>query len=194
MGESKTIATAAKLAREANAPAPQETVRALPANLPDPSTAQLPANYEAAKLALLECSRVDECQDWADKMAAMASYARQSEDTEMEKMCRRIQARALERCGELLKSIPAAKGGRPSETRAGDHPSLSSEFAADGFDRIDSRNAAARAAKLSPHQMKTALRVANVPKDSFEAQVEESFRQGQQEAAVPAVSPVRRAQ
>ena len=53
---------------------------------------------------------------------ALASYARPSEDDELEKMCRRIQARALERCGELLKQVPASKGGR-SETRVVDGPS-----------------------------------------------------------------------
>jgi len=39
------------------------------------STAQLPRTYEAAKRALSECSEVDECKDWADKAAALASYA-----------------------------------------------------------------------------------------------------------------------
>ena len=74
-----------------------QTVELVTSRIPPAiADAQLPANYQAAKLALLECSRVDECQDWADKMAAMASYARQSEDEELGKMCRRIQARALE--------------------------------------------------------------------------------------------------
>jgi hypothetical protein len=136
-------------------------VRALPANLPDPGSAQLPANYEAAKLALLECSRVDECQDWADKMAAMASYARQSEDEELGKMCRRIQARALERCGELLKAIPAASGG---------HEVTPSRGAPTGGPV--GRMQAARDAGLSRDQTVTALRVANVPKEEFERQVE----------------------
>ena len=37
------------------------------------STAQLPRTYEAAKRALSECSEVDECKDWADKAAALAT-------------------------------------------------------------------------------------------------------------------------
>ena len=59
-------------------------MNALPANLPNISTAKLPATYEAAKTALMECDRIDECMAWADKMAALASYAKQIEDEELE--------------------------------------------------------------------------------------------------------------
>src|SRR5262245_38639552 len=44
------------------------------------TAAQLPAAYEAAKDALAKCDQVDECKDWADKAAAIASYARQAHD------------------------------------------------------------------------------------------------------------------
>ena len=50
----------------------------VPANLPDVSTARLPAAYEAASRAIAECERIDECKDWSDKAAALASYARQA--------------------------------------------------------------------------------------------------------------------
>ena len=46
----------------------------------------------------------------------MASYARQSGDIEMRKMADRIQARALDRCGELMRQIegePAGKKNSP---------------------------------------------------------------------------------
>jgi hypothetical protein len=131
------------------------------ANLPPMADARLPANYETAKLALAECSRVDECQDWADKMAAMTSYAKQADDPELAKMCRRIQARALERCGELLKQIPDAKRG-PKLTDGAD-----TELSA-----LVGRMQSARAAGLSERQTVTALRVANVPKGEFERRVE----------------------
>ncbi len=36
---------------------------------------RLPDTYVHAKQALTECSKIDECQDWADKAAALASYA-----------------------------------------------------------------------------------------------------------------------
>jgi hypothetical protein len=52
---------------------------------------------------------VDECQDWADKVAALASYARQAEDEALRKMATRIRAQAILRCGELLREIEPAK-------------------------------------------------------------------------------------
>ena len=84
----------------------------LPANLPDISSARLPATYEAAKNALSECSRIDECKEWADKAEALASYARQAKDEQLRKMADRIQARAIRRCGELLKQIEPKQGAR----------------------------------------------------------------------------------
>lgn len=35
-------------------------------------SARLPAVYERAVLALTDCSRIDECQQWADKAQALA--------------------------------------------------------------------------------------------------------------------------
>ena len=128
------------------------------------NAAQLPKTYEAARAALAECSAVDECKDWADKAAALASYARQSQDDQLEKMANRIRARATRRAGELLKQIEPQKGGdRKSEEyqREGDRPLIS-------------RTDAARDAGFSSHQAKQAVRVANVPEDDFEAQVESS--------------------
>jgi hypothetical protein len=85
----------------------------IPADLPNIADARLPATYESAKRALAECSRIDECQDWADKAAALASYARQARDDTLFSFATRIKARALDRCGELLRQIPASSGGRP---------------------------------------------------------------------------------
>ena len=73
--------------------------------LPDIATAKLPAAYTVAKRALAECGKIDECKDWADKAAALASYAKQSKDESLFKAAARIQARAIRRCGELLKEI-----------------------------------------------------------------------------------------
>jgi hypothetical protein len=131
-------------------------------NLPstDVSHARLPVAYEEAKRALAQCSKVDECQDWADKAMAMASYARQSNDETLYKYAERIKARAIRRCGELLRQVPAANGSRTDvEPQEGDHPRLT-------------REQAATDAGLSEHQRKTALRVAAVPESDFAAQVE----------------------
>lgn len=126
-------------------------------NLPDIQGARLPAVYEAASQALAECSRIDECQEWADKALALASYARQARDESLRKMAERIQARAIRRCGELLKQIPAANG-----TRTDLAPSKGAL----------TRSDAAHDAGLTLHQHRTAIRVANVPEREFVRQVE----------------------
>jgi hypothetical protein len=131
----------------------------LPSNLPAITDARLPKTYEAATHALAECSRIDECQDWADKAEALASYARQARNNELREMADRIQARAVRREGELLKTFQIGpKGGRPEKNGVGT--------------RTVSQRRAAEEAGLSKHQELTAVRVANVPKEEFEAAVE----------------------
>jgi hypothetical protein len=125
--------------------------------LPAIGTANLPAKYEAAKTALAECDRVDECKTWADKSQALASYARQSKNKDLENMAMRIRARAIRRCGELLAQVAKQQGGdRKSK----------------GHERPFDRKQAATEAGLSPRQAKDALRVAKVKPESFESQVE----------------------
>lgn len=131
---------------------------ALPAAL-DIEHARLPTTYQSLKFALAECVRIDECRHWADKAEALASYARQANDNELLKMAMRVHARAIDRCGELLKEIPPAHGARDGKRQEGALPPLS-------------RSQAATDAGLSEHQRKTALRIANIPKEEFEAAVE----------------------
>jgi hypothetical protein len=119
--------------------------------------APLPVKYEHAKAALAECQSVDECSTWAKKAAALASYARQADDESLEKMAQRIRARAVRRCGELLKEIPKAAPGRKS----GDAPPP-----------ISPRVQAARAAGMSIDQTKDAMRVAQVDRKDFEDAIE----------------------
>lgn len=45
----------------------------------------MPAVYARAKTSLRECAQIDECGDWANKAAALASYARQAKDHELPK-------------------------------------------------------------------------------------------------------------
>lgn len=132
-----------------------QTAVSLPANLPDYESAKLPTVYRAAVKALSACSRIDECQEWADKAEALASYAKQARDESMRKMADRIQARAIRRCGELLKQVGDDRGGRPAENP-------------DGTVTVSRAQAAAEAG-LSERQKVTALRVANVPAADFEA-------------------------
>lgn len=128
------------------------------AKLPDIRTAKLPDTYLAAKDALSQCSRVDECKEWANKAMALASYAKQSEDKSLFNLAVKIQARAIRRCGQLLKEVePKDRGGdRRSPGRC----------------RPGGRTQAAQDAGLSERQKKTALRVATVPEETFEAEVE----------------------
>jgi hypothetical protein len=71
-------------------------------------------------------------------------------------MADRIQARAIRRCGELLRAIEA-KAGRP-KGNGGGAPTIT-------------RTQAAKDAGLSRDQRHTALRVARVPETEFEATV-----------------------
>jgi hypothetical protein len=120
--------------------------------------AALPQRYEAAVNAIAECVRIDECKAWADKAAALASYARQAKDDSLAVMARRIQARALRRAAELLKQIPRAD----EATRYGRDATVPPV----------TRTQAATNAGLSERQRKTALRVGAVPAAEFEARVE----------------------
>ena len=117
----------------------------------------MPEAYNRAVIALQECNQIDECKEWSDKMSALASYWKQANDETMWKLAKRIQARAYRRAGELLKQFD--NRGRPSENNDGDVTNLSQKEAAEqsGF---------------SERQKVTAVRLANVPEDKFNAQVE----------------------
>ncbi len=123
-------------------------------------SAELPERYQAAKQALAECTRIDECKDWGDKALALASYARQAQDNTLEKYALRIRARAIRRAGELLRTFHSP-GGRPPKTSIGSDTSFPS-----------SQREAADNAGMSKRQEVTAVRVANVPGDEFDAAVD----------------------
>lgn len=125
----------------------------------DTSGAKLPASYSAAKAALMECSRIDECKEWADRASALASYAKQAQDSQLEDMAKRIKNRALRRAGELLDQIEPAHGANQN-IRAGAVPN------------VPTRKQAASEAGLSERQAKQVLRMAQVPEPVFEDMVE----------------------
>ena len=147
-------------------------------NMLSPQSAQLPKTYETAKSALAQCQAIDECKDWADKAAALASYARQSEDLELEKMAARIRDRAMRRAGELAKLMMQPQG-RPEK---------------DEVNRIFiSKEKVKEVSGFSDHQLRTALNVASIPQADFDQQVEsnnpptltELARQGTQKREAP---------
>lgn len=125
----------------------------------NPASAQLPATYQNAKNALSECVQIDECVTWADKAAALASYAKQANDDEMMKMATRIRDRAIRRAGELLKQIEPGHGKNQNITDAADS-------------KVLTRKEVAQQAGMSERQQVTAIRVANVPQEDFDRQVE----------------------
>lgn len=130
------------------------------ARLPSVANAKLPAAYVAAQKALAECSRIDECQEWANKSEALASYAKQAKDDQLRKLADRIQARAIRRCGVLLKQVPV------NHDRGNQHRQRTVA------DTRPTRTSAAANAGLSKRQKDTALQVASVPEPDFERQVE----------------------
>jgi len=69
--------------------------------------------YDAARMALAECARIDDAADIRDKAAALAAYARQRDDNDMECWVREIHLRACVRIGELVRELDTADGGRP---------------------------------------------------------------------------------
>jgi DNA N-6-adenine-methyltransferase (Dam) len=115
----------------------------------------LPASYRQARAALDRCVSLDECKAWADKSAALASYAAQAKDDALLATATRIRARAIRRCGELLQQFDARGAHRKSTPG-----------------HTFSQRQAAAAAGLSKHQEATAVRVANVPAAAFHAAVE----------------------
>lgn len=118
-------------------------------------TAQLPARYEAAKQALSECVRLDECKEWANRMTAIASYARQARDRTLEETAIRIRHRAYRRLGEMLSDLPAGK-----------------KLPEGGW--VNERKDAAKRIGISTQESGRLVRIASVPKPVFEKKVEQS--------------------
>jgi len=149
--------------------------------LPDIEKAQLPVAYNNAKKALAACERVDECARWTNKIKAVVSYARQSKDETLLNTALRIQARAIERTGQLLNEImpergpeakgkvsPQAKVSPPTKHRKGQGIKAAAPRPLSPL----SRSQVARIAGLSADQQTRAIQVANIPKKEFERLVE----------------------
>lgn len=122
--------------------------------------ARLPVNYKAAKQALMECERVDECKNWADQAEAIATYARLSNDRELEVISKRIRLRAIAKAGELLLRIPNTNRGIHLAANQGSQPNP------------NSRAGVGRAAGMRPQDVTQALAIARVPIDVRELLIE----------------------
>lgn len=67
--------------------------------------------YEAMRTAVAECTRIDEAAKIRDKAAALAAYARQRDDKDLEQWVCEIRVRACVRIGELSLLLDKSKGG-----------------------------------------------------------------------------------
>lgn len=128
--------------------------------VPGCDSGQSTDTYAAALKAIAECERVEQCMAWKETAAALASFAKCSNNDGLRVLAVRIQARAERRCGELLRRIPR-----------GD---VSTRFGQAGAVPPVNRTKAANQAGLSERQRKTALRISAIPEDEFNERVESS--------------------
>lgn len=120
------------------------------------TNATLPKRYDAAKKALEQCGRLDECKEWKDKAEALRSYARQAQDDDLYQMALKIQNRARRRIGQLLRQVEKRQGVRTDL----------------GPPTVPSRKSAASDAGISKRQAKEAKAISRVPKPKFEEMTE----------------------
>jgi hypothetical protein len=139
---------------------PQTKVFVRMALAPPIATAVLPQTYERAKVALTTCVSIDECKAWADKAAALASYAKQADDQSLHQLATRISARAIRRAGELLQEFQNP-GTRTDLQLGGGTPT-----------KLLTQRQAAEQAGMSKDQEVQAVRVARVPIETFDGLVE----------------------
>lgn len=118
--------------------------------------------YDKARLAVRECSTIDEGKDIADKALALQHYARQHKDPEMASWLAEIRLRAKRRIGELSADLERAAG-------ANQH------FPNDGKKR---KGEALRAAGLSTSEAHRCEQIATVPEEDFERVIAEKRQCG----------------
>ncbi|MGH9641365.1 MAG: hypothetical protein ACRD3Q_02965 [Terriglobales bacterium] len=82
--------------------------------LPRTELARVAPNYEAMRMAIAKCEKVDEIANFADQAVAAQAYFRQSQDVDNEMQASRIRVRAERRLGEILKAM-AANGERKKQ-------------------------------------------------------------------------------
>lgn len=127
-------------------------------------TVPFPVIYERARSTLRECERIDECKDMADQAQAIAMYAKQAKNKELEFTARRIRLRAWERIGEFLLQV---KPGKPHES-----PSLGKGGGSGRAKNPHSISGVARAAGLDPRSAHHAMRIAAAPRDIVDAAID----------------------
>jgi hypothetical protein len=87
--------------------------------------------YDEMCRSIAAAYAVDEVKDIRDRALALEVYARQAKNADAELQACNIRLRAERRCGELLKKMEKAKGGRPVENRSHDVTGSSQQTLAD---------------------------------------------------------------
>jgi hypothetical protein len=93
--------------------------------------------YEEMRVAVETCARIDEAAEMRDKAAALAAYARQRDDRDLEVWMQEIKLRASVRIGELVRELESHQGAR-------------TDTSADRVAEVVTKEHAVRDAGLSP--------------------------------------------
>lgn len=125
------------------------------------NSARLPEVYNNAVTALKNCVDIDEVKDWTDKMAAIASYWRQTNDETMFNMAQKIRAQSYRRMGELLSEFDNRNGQNLPNTKS----TLKDTFSV-------SQKQVADDAGLSKKQQVTSVRLSKIPEHEFNGLLE----------------------
>jgi N6-adenosine-specific RNA methylase IME4 len=105
--------------------------------------------YEAMRMAVAECVRIDEASDIRDRAAALAAYARQRDDKEIEAWIAEIKCRACVRIGRLSRELDKASGSQPGHRGGNALPDSGKTKAETLEDAHVSTSAAARYEELA---------------------------------------------
>lgn len=116
--------------------------------------------YDAACRALAEARSVDEAKDIRDKAVALAAYARQAKNRDLEADAVEIRLRATRRIDQLRQAqketLGLNEGGRPAKTGLLDNPVSRPTLAAQGIDKNLAHQGRVLGA-LSDHQFEAVI-------------------------------------